>query len=64
MYRTRFIPRFISLWGIIGVLLMLGFNLSGTESGLEIVFVMPIILNEVFLGIWLIIKGFNVTKTH
>jgi hypothetical protein len=23
------------------------------------IFVLPIILNEVFLGIWLIVKGFN-----
>ena len=27
--------------------------------GLALIFVLPIIMNEVFLGIWLIVKGFN-----
>jgi len=59
MYRSKLIPRFLSVWGFAGVVLMLGFNLSGTESSLGLIFVLPIILNEIFLGIWLIIKGFS-----
>jgi hypothetical protein len=27
--------------------------------GLALIFVLPIIMNEIFLGIWLIVKGFN-----
>lgn len=63
MYHSRLIPRFLSVWGFVGVALMLGFNLSGTESSLGMVFVLPIILNEIFLGIWLIIKGFSEIET-
>jgi hypothetical protein len=31
------------------------------EIGMEIsmIFALPIILNEIFMGIWLIVKGFN-----
>jgi hypothetical protein len=27
--------------------------------GINMIFVLPIILNEIFMGIWLIAKGFN-----
>lgn len=57
--QSKLIPRFISIWGLIGativlvnaILDMLGF----TPGNLGIL----MLLNELFLGIWLIIKGFN-----
>jgi hypothetical protein len=36
---------------------LLTFNVE--VGGMAIVFALPIILNEIFLGIWLIVKGFN-----
>jgi hypothetical protein len=27
--------------------------------GISMIFALPIILNEIFMGIWLIVKGFN-----
>ena len=59
LYQSRLIPRFISIWGLIGaagvlingVMDMLGFP----PGNLGIL----MLLNEVFLGIWLIVKGFN-----
>jgi len=61
-YRTKLIPRFISVWGLIGALFVLANALLVMFGiSLEIVdnlgFLM--LLNEVFLGIWLIVKGFN-----
>jgi len=63
LYRSRLLPRFISVWGFIGAALILIINIAnlGAELGLGVtlVFVLPIILNEIFLGIWLIVRGFN-----
>jgi hypothetical protein len=59
MYLSRIVPRFISVWGIIGVLLVLSLNLFTLPPGLAIVLALPIILNEIFLGGWLIVKGFG-----
>lgn len=63
LYGSELIPRFISVWGFIGALLI--FILSFLDTGviINIIFVLPIILNEIFLGIWLILKGFNPSAT-
>ncbi len=62
LYQSKLIPRLISVWGFIAVALMFTWNLLET-FGISItagmILVLPIILNEVFLGIWLIVKGFN-----
>jgi len=60
LYKTQLVPRFISIWGFIGAALILGWNLFdlfGIDAGM--VLALPIILNEIFLAIWLIIKGFD-----
>jgi hypothetical protein len=62
MYRSRLVPRFISVWGLIAVVALLAWNLLeafGMSISAGMVFGLPIILNEIFLGIWLIAKGFN-----
>ena len=59
MYISRIVPRFISVWGLIGVVLVLMLNLLELAPGFAIVLALPIILNEIFLGGWLIVKGFN-----
>ncbi|MFX1484754.1 MAG: DUF4386 domain-containing protein [Promethearchaeota archaeon] len=63
LYRTEILPRYISVWGllaivlitVLNVILYLGFNLGLVL----IVFALPIIANEIFLALWLIIKGLN-----
>ncbi|MFN2167861.1 MAG: DUF4386 domain-containing protein [Anaerolineae bacterium] len=65
-YQTKLVPRFISVWGLIGVASMLTWNLVnafGLTLGAAMVFGLPIILNEIFLGIWLIVRGFNAPDT-
>ena len=59
LYRSKLIPRFISIWGLVGAAVVLVnalLDMFGIPSGnLGVV----MLLNELFLGVWLIVKGFN-----
>lgn len=64
LYQSRLVPRFISVWGLVAVVLVLALNLLklfdiNISAGL--ILGLPIILNELFLAIWLIVKGFDQT---
>lgn len=62
VYQSALVPRFLSVWGLIAAFLILvwnGLELLGFSISAGIVFGLPIILNEIVLGIWLIAKGFN-----
>ncbi len=63
LYRSNLLPRFLSVWGFIAAVLILMLNLLSLnmEIGMNVgmLFALPMILNEIFLGIWLIVKGFN-----
>ena len=61
LYRTKLVPKYIPVWGLIGVVLILSLIFYKAGTIMNIIFVLPIILNEIFLGIWLIVKGFNIT---
>lgn len=67
LYKLKLLPRFISIWGIVGAILILAMNLLLQFQGDSLNAILlagmafPMILNEIFLGIWLIIKGFNHT---
>jgi len=59
-YKTKLVPRLLAIWGIVGyaailcgsALEVLGFNLNSIDT-------IPGGLWEVFIGVWLILKGFN-----
>ena len=59
LYQSKLLPRFISVWGMAGVILILILNLFKIVTPAGMLLALPIILNEIFLGIWLIVKGFN-----
>ena len=67
LYKSKLVPRFISAWGFIAaallltgmVLIMVEAFTGIAELGLELVFALPIAVNEMVLAIWLIVKGFN-----
>jgi len=65
LYQSKLIPRFISVWGLIGGTLMLPagllgmFGLISPFSTTTIFLALPIAVNEMFLAVWLIVKGFN-----
>jgi len=63
-YQSKLIPRFISVWGLIGAILLLAAGLLGMFglsplSPISIILTIPIALNEIALALWLIIKGFK-----
>ena len=59
-YRAKLVPRLVAVWGLVGyaiilcgsVLEVLGFNLLTIHA-------IPGGLWELFIGVWLIVKGFN-----
>ena len=67
LYQSKLIPRFISVWGLIGAPLSLAGGLIaifGHRAGASMptstmILGLPIVLNELFIAIWLIAKGFN-----
>ena len=59
LFQSKLLPRFISVWGFLGAALILILNLIDVEETVKMVLALPIILNEIFLGFWLIIKGFD-----
>ncbi len=64
LYQSKLIPRFISVWGLIGATLLLKAGLLGMFglspfSIISLLLTFPIFLNEMVLAVWLIVKGFN-----
>lgn len=62
LYKSKLIPRPLSLWGIIGYIILLSgsiLEIFGHNGVVEMVSVAPGGLFEIALSIWLIIKGFN-----
>lgn len=64
LLRTRLVPRWLSVWGLVGAAFLLAARIivmSGSHMGSAAVFVMdaPIMVQEMVFALWLIIKGFN-----
>lgn len=68
LFKTKLIPRWLSSWGLIGnTLAMLAsflilFRLIDVISPHFIVLTIPLVLQEIVLAIWLIVKGFNASE--
>ena len=64
-YQSKLIPRWLSVWGLIGVPLWIAaellimFGLIESFSTNAILLDLPIAVNEMVLAVWLIVKGFN-----
>ncbi|MCF8381444.1 MAG: DUF4386 domain-containing protein [Bacteroidales bacterium] len=61
-YRTRLIPRWLSVWGLIGVIPYLAYalmNFFHIDSELGFYLQMVLAPQEIVMALWLIIKGFN-----
>lgn len=61
-YRTRLIPRWLSVWGLIGVVPYMIFallHLFGMDNGIGIYLQMPLAVQEMVMALWLIVKGFD-----
>ncbi len=61
-YRTRLIPRWLSVWGLIGVVPYMIFallHLFGMDNGIGIYLQIPLAIQEMVMALWLIVKGFD-----
>jgi len=67
MFRSLLIPRFISIWGLIGATLAIVSTLSimlldlDPFSTTSIVLLLPIAVQEMVMAVWFIVKGFNLS---
>jgi hypothetical protein len=61
-YRTRLIPRWLSVWGLIGAVGVFAYVLLDffhMDNGIGFYLQMVIAPQEIVMGLWLVIKGFN-----
>jgi hypothetical protein len=62
LYRSKLVPPWLSIWGLIGAVAILTASLMATFDiflGLAMLLVIPIALQEQAMAIWLIVKGFS-----
>jgi hypothetical protein len=61
-YRTRLIPRWLTIWGLIGVAPYMAYGLLHffhMDNGIGFYLQMVTAPQELVMGLWLVIKGFN-----
>jgi hypothetical protein len=61
-YRTRLIPRWLSVWGLIGAVLYMAYALLHffrLDNGIGLYLQMVMMPQEMVMAVWLIVKGFN-----
>ncbi len=64
-YQTRLIPRWLSGWGLVGILLTIAasllvmFRLAPPFGTIQGIMNLPIGLQEIVMAIWLIVRGFD-----
>jgi hypothetical protein len=65
LYQSQLVPRWISVWGLIAILLHLArgflvmFHLLSTFSAIDTIVNLPIALQEMVMAVWFIAKGFQ-----
>jgi hypothetical protein len=63
-YQSKLIPRWLSVWGLIGALLYIACPIFAM-FGLDIMILMaPLALQEMVMALWLIVKGFSPTPKY
>jgi len=62
-YRTRLIPRWLSIWGLIGAVPFMAnaalHILNVDIGGMGLYIQLPLAIQEIVMGLWLVIAGFN-----
>ena len=64
-FKTRLVPRWLSVWGLAGITLTMAgsilvlFRQIASLSNVQLLMYLPAALQEIFLAVWLIVKGFN-----
>ncbi|MGC5224479.1 DUF4386 domain-containing protein [Micromonospora sp. DT81.3] len=67
LYRSRLVPRWLSGWGIVGTLLILTAAILALVSNAPVTgyapLILPILIQEMVLAVWLVVKGFNTSAS-
>jgi hypothetical protein len=64
-YQHRLIPRWLTVWGLVGITLtsisclLVMFHLIPSAGTIQVILSLPILVQEMVLAVWLIVKGFN-----
>jgi hypothetical protein len=64
-YQYRLVPRWLSVWGLVGIILtiisalLVMFHLLPPFGTIQVILNLPILPQELVLAVWLIAKGFN-----
>jgi Domain of unknown function (DUF4386) len=64
-YQFRLVPRWLSVWGLVGIILTLlsallvMFHLLPPFGTIQVILNLPILPQELVLAVWLFVKGFN-----
>jgi hypothetical protein len=64
-YQFRLIPRWLTVWGLVGIILtiisalLVMFHLLPPFGTIQVILNLPILPQELVLAFWLIAKGFN-----
>jgi hypothetical protein len=61
LYQSELVPRWLSVWGLIGGVLILAMGVSRLFGRPVFILAIPIILNEMVLAVWLIAIGINLS---
>ena len=65
LYRSKLIPRWLSGWGLVSTIpyivsgMLVLFDIIGNDSIIQTLLYLPLAIQEMVLGVWLIVKGFN-----
>jgi len=59
LYRSRLVPRWLSVWGFVGAATVFAFGLLRMYGGGTVLLALPIGVQEMALAGWLIVKGFD-----
>jgi Domain of unknown function (DUF4386) len=65
LYRSRIVPRWIAVWGFVGIpfyvsaYLFSMYGVIGTNSSAVDVLCLPLAVQEMVLGVWMIARGFR-----
>jgi hypothetical protein len=64
-YQYRLVPRWLTVWGLVGIILtiisalLVMFLLIPPFGTIQVILNLPILPQELVLAVWLIVKGFN-----
>jgi hypothetical protein len=64
LYRSRLVPRWLSVWGLVGVVLVFAYGLLRMYGGGSMALAVPIGVQEMVLAGWLIVKGLDFSASR